>query len=144
MREIDYIFLHCTATFQNATVDGIKRYWRERLGWSQVGYHRLIDPSGKVHELLPYDKLSNGVKGYNANSIHISYIGGIDNESRPIDNRTPAQIMAMIQLVYEAKQLFPDAKVLGHRDVLTPRTAGYKSCPSFDVKTWLKATGLNY
>lgn len=144
MREIKYIFIHCTATFQNATVQGIQRYWRERLGWKSPGYHRLIEASGKVHELLPYDKVSNGVKGYNANSIHISYIGGIDSESRPMDNRTPEQVMAMIQLIYEAKRMFPKAVVLGHRDVLQRRTAEWKDCPSFDVKAWLKATGLNY
>lgn len=89
-------------------------------------------------DLLPIDQISNGVAGHNANSIHISYIGGIDGKGNAIDNRTPSQIQAQIELLKKYKVMFPGAVILGHRDFVGVS----KKCPSFDVKEWLKCVGL--
>lgn len=140
MRTIKYIVLHCSATSQNATIDGIQRYWRNVMGWKSPGYHWIIDKQGNTHQLANDEAVTNGVKGYNQESIHISYIGGVDAENRPMDNRTPAQVMAMFTLIYNYKKKFPNAEILGHRDFPNVK----KACPSFDVKTWVKATGLNF
>ena len=128
MREIKYIVVHCTATPQNTSVESIKRYWRENLKWSNVGYHRLIDASGKIHILSEYNKPTNGVAGYNANSIHISYIGGV-NGKKAVDNRTEAQKATMLELLKELKRLYPNAKIQGHRDFPNVK----KACPSFNA-----------
>jgi N-acetylmuramoyl-L-alanine amidase len=137
MRKIKYIVLHCTATHQNATVSGILRYWREDLKWKNPGYHYLISKDGEIHHIHDINKIANGVKGYNAESIHISYIGGIDNNNKPLDNRTPEQIKSQIRLIDLLKEQYPDAEILGHRDFPGVK----KSCPSFDVRTWLKCIG---
>lgn len=142
MRVITRIFIHCTATQQSATVDSIKRYWRDVMKWNSPGYHFLIAPDGTVHNLQPIHLPTNGVVGYNANSIHISYIGGVDAKGKPIDNRTPAQVEEMINLISTLRIQFPKAEILGHRDVLQRGTPKWKDCPSFDVKTWLKSVGL--
>lgn len=89
-------------------------------------------------DLLPIDQISNGVAGHNAHSIHISYIGGVDGNGNAIDNRTPSQIQAQIELLKKYKAMFPNAVILGHRDF--PNVA--KKCPSFDVKEWLEGAGL--
>lgn len=135
MRDIRYIVLHCTATSRWTTVDAIQRYWRDILGWKAPGYHRIIEPDGKVHILCDYGKPTNGVKGHNMYSIHISYIGGIDGQKKPIDNRTKEQIASMRTLVLEAKAMWPNAEVLGHRDF--PGVS--KACPSFDARKWYSA-----
>lgn len=143
MRQIKFIVLHCTAGPQNQTVASIRNWWRSQ-GWTKPGYHRLIAADGTIHELAPYAEITNGVAGYNANSIHISYIGGMV-AGRPADNRTPAQREAMRTLVEEAANLFPNAIILGHRDFspdknrdgeITP-DEWMKSCPAFSVKAWL-------
>lgn len=139
MRDIDYIVLHCTAGPQNQTVEAIQNYWRVSLAWKSPGYHFLIKANGEAIQLLPIEKPSNGVKGFNANSIHISYIGGVDKAGRALDNRTPEQIRTQIELLTKYKAMFPKAEIKGHRDF--PNVT--KECPSFDVKTWLKCTGLN-
>jgi N-acetylmuramoyl-L-alanine amidase len=75
MRKIDYIVIHCTATQPNTKKESILNYWKNTLKWKSVGYHRLIDANGIIHELAKYEQTTNGVKGYNSNSIHFSYIG---------------------------------------------------------------------
>jgi len=125
MRDIKYIVCHCTATDQNAKVDAILNYWRTKLGWRNPGYHFLIEANGKIHNLQPLDKPSNGVRGYNSTSIHISYIGG-----KHKDDRTEAQKNSIDAVVRTMSAMFPKAIIQGHRDF--PNVA--KSCPRFDAK----------
>jgi hypothetical protein len=102
-----------------------------------------------VHKLAEYSEITNGVAGHNSNSIHLSYIGGVDASGRPIDNRTQSQRKALEELVLEASRLFPDAIIQGHRDFSPDRNRNgiiepnewMKACPSFSVKTWLDEIG---
>lgn len=140
MRAIKYIVLHCTATPLTTTIESLKDHWKQ-LGWKTEGYHFVIKPTGEIVNLLDIEKVSNGVAGYNAHSIHISYIGGVDTSTanwKPVDNRTEAQKIAQMELVKELWEQFPNAVVQGHRDF--PNVA--KACPSFDVKSWLKEVNL--
>jgi N-acetylmuramoyl-L-alanine amidase len=137
MRKIDYIVLHCTATPQTTKIESIINYWRNHLGWRNPGYHYIIEPNGRIVNLLPISSVSNGVAGYNSNSIHISYIGGIDSKGQGFDNRTAAQKEAQLLLLYLLKCVFPKAMVQGHRDF--PKVA--KACPSFDTRGWLSSIG---
>jgi N-acetylmuramoyl-L-alanine amidase len=130
MRTINHLVVHCTATPQTTTVQSIQRYWRENLKWKSPGYHFLIEANGTVHNLQPITLPSNGVAGHNANSIHVSYIGGV-NGQRAVDNRTEAQKTALLTILRDLKKQFPRAIIQGHRDF--PRVA--KACPSFDART---------
>lgn len=138
MRKITHIVLHCTATMQDSSVAAIQRYWRENLGWKNPGYHYLIEANGVAHNLQDTEKIANGVAGHNANSIHISYIGGIDKKGNPKDNRTPQQVLATLNILIKLKEKYPDAIICGHRDF----EGVTKACPSFDVKEWLKHVKL--
>ena len=131
MRAIKYIAVHCTATAQTATVENIKNYWREHLGWQKPGYHFIVQPDGTVVKLLPIEEVSNGVAGYNSVTINVSYIGGIDKKGAPKDTRTQAQKDSLIEILSDLKKQFPKAQIQGHRDF--PKVK--KACPSFDAKT---------
>lgn len=133
MRTIKYIVLHCTATPVNTTIKQIQQYWKEQLKWLNPGYHYIIERDGTIVQLQTENKIANGVKNFNAHSIHVSYIGGIDKNEKPFDNRTPAQEQAMFNKVVELSEKYPGAIIKGHRDF--PFVT--KACPSFDVKTWL-------
>lgn len=98
----------------------------------------MIMADGTIVNTHPIEKVSNGVAGHNANSIHIAYIGGVDSANRPVDNRTDVQKAAQIRLLKDLKLKFPNANILGHRGF--PGVA--KACPSFDVKKWLKKINL--
>jgi N-acetylmuramoyl-L-alanine amidase len=131
MRTIKYIAIHCTATPQSATIDSIRNYWKNVLKWKQPGYHYIVKPDGSVVNLLDIDKISNGVKGYNHETINISYIGGIDEASgNPKDTRTDAQKVAIKNLLIQLRAKFPHAIIQGHRDFPNVK----KACPSFDAK----------
>jgi N-acetylmuramoyl-L-alanine amidase len=134
-REISWIVIHCTATQPNTKKEAILSYWKNTLKWKSVGYHRLIDANGVIHELAKYEETTNGVKGYNSQSIHFSYIGGIDESGRPKDTRTLKQKESLLYLVKQAKKQFPNAIVQGHKDF----KGVAKACPSFDAKNEYKA-----
>lgn len=132
MRTIKYLVLHCTATSQRTTVMSIQRYWRNFLRWKNPGYHFIIKADGTIIELLPIDKIANGVRGFNSESIHISYIGGVDKYQRPVDNRTSYQIGSTKFLLQKLTKQFPRAEIIGHRDF----PGVNKACPCFDAKKW--------
>lgn len=135
-RKIKYLVIHCTGASQNQTVDSILRYWKNVKGWKNPGYHRLIEADGTVHNLLPFDKVSNGVEGYNSQSIHICYIGGQHG-----DNRTEAQKAAILLCIKEALEWVGHKVIIqGHRDF--PNLKVPKDCPSFDARAeyaWITA-----
>jgi N-acetylmuramoyl-L-alanine amidase len=138
MRRIDNIVIHCTATAHGTRIESIQRYWRNALGWRSPGYHYIIEASGQITQLSTLDRPTNGVQGHNAHSIHISYIGGIDRNGKPMDNRTPEQIESMITLLRRLHAMYPQARILGHRDFPGVK----KACPSFDVRSWLSGISL--
>ncbi len=130
MRAIKYLAVHCTATSQTVSISAIQSYWKNQLGWKMPGYHFIIKPDGQIVTLLPIEQVSNGVQGFNSQTINISYIGGVDAKNVPVDNRTPQQKATLLKLLRELKQKFPTAIIQGHRDFPNVK----KACPSFDAK----------
>lgn len=134
-RNIKYIVVHCTATPTTTTLESIKRYWKEQRGWGDTpGYHYFIKRDGSIVQLLDEKKNSYGVYKHNSECISIAYVGGIDKDGKPVDNRSDAQKHAMFDIIVRLTEKYPKAEVLGHRDFPGVK----KACPSFDVKEWLK------
>ena len=131
-RNVDELFLHCTATQQNATVASIQKYWRENLKWNAPGYHIILTPDKGFSYLRDFNLASNGVAGRNSRSINIAYIGGIDRNGKASDNRTEMQKRLMERIITEFKIKRPNIKVRGHNEVSN------KACPSFNVKDFYK------
>jgi N-acetylmuramoyl-L-alanine amidase len=127
MRDIKFIVVHCT------TVEAIQQYWKEQLKWEKPGYHYIIQRDGEVVSLLDEKEIANGVRGRNHSSIHLSYIGGLDKNDVPADNRTPRQKSAMFDLLIDLTHRYPFARILGHRDF----SGVIDACPCFDVKSWV-------
>jgi len=128
-REIKYIVFHCAAVPEGLDPDEqwFNEVWKYN-GWKNPGYHMVIRENGTVIWMLSFDKISNGVKGYNLNSLNICYNGGVGKDFVPKDTRTVEQKKTMDLLVGVLKQLYPDAKIVGHHDLFSG-----KACPSFKV-----------
>lgn len=132
MREIKRIFVHCTAGPQTQTVAEIQKYWKTVNKWTSPGYHYIIKPDGEIVPLQPEDKPSNGVAGYNSTSINVCYIGGVDKQGRPVDNRTEAQKESLRKILKELKTRYPDAVIMGHREIWgLDKSKWKKMCPCF-------------
>ena len=129
MRSIDKIIVHCSATRegQHVTVQQI-RQWHLQRNFADIGYHYVVYLDGTVHKGRPLEKAGAHCKGYNAHSIGICYVGGLDRQGKPKDTRTAAQKAALLSLIRELRQRFPRATVHGHREFAN------KACPCFDAK----------
>ena len=102
----------------------------------------MVSPDGKITQLLDEDKVSNGVKGFNSVSINVAYVGGIDTNGKPTDNRTDAQKASLRSLLRMLHKKYPTAVIQGHRDFspdlnkdgkITPNE-WMKACPCFNAK----------
>ena len=141
MRKIKYIAVHCTASSQHTTIKELQQEFR-RKGWKNPGYHYVVAADGTITQFLDEDKVSNGVKGYNSVLINVAYIGGIDAEGKPIDNRTAAQKASLAGLLSVLHKKYPTATIQGHRDFSPDRNHNgriepseyIKACPCFDAK----------
>ena len=150
-RRIDYIAVHCTASpeGQAMTVEDIRRIHKAN-GWSDIGYHYVIDLKGCVHIGRDVHLSGAHVSGYNPYSIGVVYVGGLENKPGvpynklpPKDTRTDAQKAALLALLVDLRKLYPKAKIQGHRDfskdlngngIIEPQE-WIKDCPSFDAKS---------
>ena len=141
MRVINYLVVHCTAGSQTETLKQLHAGFKAR-GWKNPGYHFVVSADGTIDNITPIENIANGVAGHNANSIHISYKGGVDLKTgKAIDNRTDAQKAALISKLTELKKKFPAAKILGHRDFspdknnngIVDKFEWVKVCPCFDA-----------
>lgn len=96
--------------------------WHFARGFSDLGYHYVVFPSGRVYEGRPASALGAGVAGHNTGSIHVSFAGNFEFE-KP----TPAALAA-------AKLLLDrwDAQLVGHYQ-LQPN-----ACPGSNLKPRLK------
>lgn len=138
MRDIRFLVVHCTSGPQDQKTTDIKAYWARVLGWKTYGYHYIIDKLGTTENILDISKPSNGVKGFNANSIHVCYKGGMGG----VDTRTAEQKASLERLLKTLKKQFPKAVIQGHRDfspdlnkngIIEPKE-WVKICPCFDCK----------
>lgn len=141
MRRINEIFIHCSATKPNwmvgSTADQkvaeIRRWHVEERGWSDIGYHYIIDTDGDVAKGRPVERAGAHVKGRNSNSIGICLIGGYGGTATDKfeEHYTEAQRKALMSLLKSLTANYPDAKIRGHNEVAA------KACPSFNVKEFL-------
>jgi N-acetylmuramoyl-L-alanine amidase len=129
MREVDEIILHCTATPQGRDVSAadVRRWHVNGNGWSDIGYHFVLRLDGTIETGRPLERIGAHVRGRNASSVGIAYVGGLGLDMEPCDTMTDAQEMALEDLVEELRQRFGFIPVTGHNDY------SQKACPSFRV-----------
>lgn len=129
MRRIELIVVHCSATRENQAfpVDALIRCHLDRFGYT--AYHYYVQRNGRVFQTRNEQLPGAHARGYNAHSIGVCYEGGLDAEGRVADTRTPCQRKALARLLHSLKRTYPDASIVGHRDL--PDV--HKACPSFDA-----------
>ena len=151
MKEIDSIVIHCSATKAGLDI-GKKEITQMHLqrGFSTIGYNFVVrlDGTVEVGRSLQIDGAHCNNKGfsgvsYNKHSIGICYVGGLDENDKPADTRTPAQKKALEKLIRKLCSEYRIVEVLGHRDTspdldndgIVEPDEWTKMCPCFDVRS---------
>ena len=126
-QKTERIILHYTATpkGRDVSVEDVRRWHMDR-GWSDVGYHYLIDTAGYIHTARPLRFQGAHTKGQNWNSVGIAYVGGLDEDGR--DTMTKDQASAIRHLVEALRTAYGPLTLHGHREFKNTM------CPGFDVK----------
>ncbi|MBI4345644.1 MAG: N-acetylmuramoyl-L-alanine amidase [Elusimicrobia bacterium] len=115
-----------TSTLQEslAEIRFIQDFHQTGRGWSDVGYHYLVDGAGRIFRGRPIDARGAHVRGFNEGNIGISLLG---NYHPPYDDAmTPAQREAVRRLGAWLRDRYgiQPSVLRGHRDY-NPRT----DCP---------------
>ncbi len=141
----DTIVVHCSATKENQDIRAADiDEWHKARGWSGIGYHLVICRDSIVEAGRPLDDQGAHVASHNKRTVGVCMVGGIDAQGRPEDNFTQDQYDALGTTIDFLLTMYPDCKVLGHRD-LSPDLDGdgiieehewLKACPCFDVRAW--------
>ncbi len=133
MREINKMIIHCSATPPDMDIGAAEiNQWHKEKGWKGIGYHYVIRRNGVVEKGRSIDLVEAHCSGQNKGSIGICYIGGVDENGKPKDNRTQTQKESLNRLVASLQLVFGEMEICGHNEFSN------KACPSFNVKeeTW--------
>jgi len=140
MRLITEIIVHCTATRPDwwdgkrtsDKVREIKRWHVRDRGWSDIGYHFLIDRDGTVAKGRDIARDGAHVQGRNKGTIGISLFGGHGSAETDkfSDHYTKEQEAALRNLISDLHKQFGKVPVTGHNQYAA------KACPGFNVPKW--------
>lgn len=101
----------------------IQEFHMEGRGWNDIGYHFLIDGSGRVFRGRPEEAVGAHVREANTGNLGITYLGNyhppIDHPAKPEQDETFVALGRRLA----AKHLFAGSTLKGHRDY------GPTSCP---------------
>jgi len=142
MRPISEIIMHCSATRPEwmggrpvaEKVAEIRRWHMRDRGWSDIGYHFIIDRDGAVARGRPLERVGAHTVGKNTGTIGVCLIGGHGSSATDkfAENYTPEQDKAARLIIAQLRKQFPAInRVTGHNDYAA------KACPGFRVSSWL-------
>ena len=131
----NFIVIHCSATRanQDCTVEDIRRWHVQERGWSDVGYHWVVERNGKLKQGRNSQVWGAHVQGRNHDSVGVCLVGGMAEDGQPEDNFTSEQMLVLEMLIESLQLRYPGAQVVGHY-FFTP----YKTCPNFILEEWLQ------
>jgi len=134
MRKIHRIILHCSATKpdHDVTMDDLRTWHVDGNGWKDVGYHYSIRLDGTLEVGRPVQKVGAGVKGHNTDTVHVCYIGGLDDTGKPANTLNDDQRATLYTVCTSLVRVFGPLELMGHNDLTDE-----KECPSFRVSTEL-------
>ena len=130
--DIKFLIVHCSDTDDNIDI-GAAEIHKMHLdfGWDGIGYHKIIKKTGLIENGRPEFWQGAHVKGLNNKSLGVCLIGR--------KNFTIDQFNALETILLNWKKKYPWSHIQGHRD----STITDKTCPNFDLSTFLKQKLIN-
>ena len=126
-KNIKLLVVHCSDSEDSEALTAFDLHKMHlNFGWDGIGYHKVINRSGKIENGRPEYWVGAHVKGKNTISLGVCLIGRYQF--------TAKQFISLERVLRKWKSLYPEAKIVGHRDTGNTK----KTCPNFDVITWSK------
>ena len=135
MRRIDTLIIHQTDT-TGGTVESIRRYHVDVLGWKDVGYHKIIYRDASIHQGRPDEQVGAHCKGDNNGSLGVCCVGkGPALVGEPGGYMTKALWGALCYTVETLcrRHDIRVRRIYGHRERPSGKQQG-KTCPGFDAE----------
>lgn len=125
MRAIRKIVVHHSAS-PAVSMEKIEEWHIER-GFSEVGYHYVIQAGGFVRLGRKLSRVGAHCKGHNSDSIGVCVVGSFEN-GEPVPGK---QWVALVSIVSDLMRQYD----LSVRDVYGHKELGSTLCPGFDPQS---------
>jgi len=123
---ITHIVVHHSASKPETTLEEITS-WHIQRGFKGVGYHKVITDDGIIHVGRQENVVPASVQGKNKGTLTVCLTGNFER-----DVPTQWQLISLQLQIQEWKTKFPNAKVVGHRQL------GASLCPGQNLFNWLQ------
>lgn len=133
----DKFTVHCSDSANGVRVDISEiRQWHLARGFTDVGYHVVIQPDGEIQPGRGLNVVGAHVKGANEGNLGICLVGR--------DKFSKAQFDAMAKWIENVRRIYTidPWEVYGHYEFPSAREQG-KTCPNMDIRRihWFLSTG---
>jgi len=121
---VEKLVVHHSASKKSTTKKSDIDSWHKQRGFSQVGYHKIIEGDGKIVSGRSEKLKGAHAKGTNHNSLGVCVVGNFENEI-PSD----VQIISVIKVLVEwcKKYELTSTDIYGHGNISGTTTK--TSCP---------------
>ena len=126
-KNIKFLVIHCSDSEDSENLTALDIHKMHlNFGWDGIGYHKVINRSGKIENGRPEYWIGAHIKGKNNISLGVCLIGRY--------KFTKKQFVSLERVLRKWKSKYPEAKIVGHRDAINT----HKTCPNFNVKKWIE------
>lgn len=128
---IKFLVIHCSDTNDEENINASDIHKMHLgFGWDGIGYHKIIQRSGKIENGRPEYWVGAHVKGFNNFSLGVCMIGR--------NNFLKEQFVSLEKVIKKWKFDYPNSEIIGHCDFKSTE----KTCPNFDVTKWVNLLKL--
>jgi len=118
--KVNYIVIHHSYSARDhTTLEDIRR-WHLQMGWRDVGYHYVIEGSGRLRVGRSADQVGAHAAGFNYNRWTNTYSLGIcltGNFQQEVPSDAQKQNLVQLVAILCRRHQVPPERVVGHRDL---------------------------
>lgn len=121
---VNKLVVHHSASNRKTTTKRNINQWHKDQGYTQIGYHKVIEGAGEIKDGRPESILGAHAKGANLNSLGLCVVGNFEEESP-----TSEQISSIVKVLSKwcKDHDLDETNIYGHHNVPGGTTA--TKCP---------------
>jgi len=130
--EIKKLVVHHSASPRVTTKKSDIELWHTQRGFSQIGYHKVIEGDGKIVVGRPEDIQGAHAKGANSDSLGVCVVGDFEKE---IPTQSQIDSLVLVLVEWCKKYSLTSSNIYGHFNA--PGGTTSTSCPGANLKSLL-------